>query len=167
MSALWMIALFAGTILLDQLTKVWVVAALKPVGSVWIWENVLRFTYVENTGAAFGILTEHRWVFLVFSVAAIGGIAAYLIARRPKGLGAAALVMIAGGGVGNMIDRLRLGYVVDFMDVTCIPGWKFVFNAADTFVCVGCGLLFLALILAERKERLEKREEPEGEKSDG
>jgi signal peptidase II len=60
MSALWMIALFAGTILLDQLTKVWVVAALKPVGSVWIWENVLRFTYVENTGAAFGILTEHR-----------------------------------------------------------------------------------------------------------
>ena len=153
MTILWTIAILIGTVVLDQLSKMWVVRAIAPVGSVWVWENVLRFTYVENSGAAFGMLAQHRWIFLVFSTAAIAGIAVYLFWKRPRGLWAVSLSLIAGGGVGNMIDRLAHGYVVDFIDVTCIPGWKFVFNAADTFVCVGCGLLLLAMILDEVRER--------------
>ena len=139
----------------DQLTKLAAVRLLKP-GSVTALPGVLDFTYVENRGAAFGILADHRWVFLVLSAAAIAAIFAYIIISKPRSrLLLISLGLIAGGGIGNMIDRVRLGYVVDFIDVTFVK--FYVFNIADSCVCVGCALLILWMILSERADRKEER----------
>ena len=133
-------------IVLDQITK-WLAATyLKKVPTVPIIEDVLHLTYVENRGAAFGILSEHRWVFITISSIAIIAIGAYVfLGFAQKKLYAISLTVILSGGIGNMIDRIFLGYVIDFIDFRLIN--FAVFNGADSFVCVGAGLLILALIL--------------------
>lgn len=147
----------AGAVALDQISKLLVLRYLAPVGSYPLWRGVLHLTYVENRGAAFGMLSEHRWVFLAASTAAILVIGVYLFRARPKSvLERLSLAMIAGGGIGNMIDRVARGYVVDFIDVTCIR--FYVFNIADSFVCVGCGLMILYLIRAEVRDRRAAKE---------
>jgi len=150
------ICVLLGSVLLDQLSKYLVLTYLAPVGSVPLWEGVLHFTYVENTGAAFGMLKDHRWVFLLISTVAIAAILIYMFKARPASvLERLSLAMIAGGGIGNMIDRVARGFVVDFIDVRLIN--FYVFNIADSFVCVGCGLLIFALIRAEIREAREKK----------
>lgn len=147
-----------GAVVLDQVSKALVLTYLVPVGSFALWPGVLHFTYVENTGAAFGMLKDHRWVFLVVSTAAILLIVGYIFWTKPKStLERIALASIAGGGIGNMIDRVGRGFVVDFIDVTCID--FYVFNIADSFVCVGCGLMILWLILDEANQRKAKKAE--------
>ena len=144
----------AGVILLDQITKILALQHLAPVGSLPLWENVLHLTYVENTGAAFGMLKDHRWVFLVISTVALGGMIVYMFLNKTKHpLETTAVAFIVGGGIGNMIDRLARGFVVDFVDVKCIPHWNYIFNVADIFVCVGCGLFILYVILFEAKSK--------------
>lgn len=145
-----------GVVALDQLSKLWVLEALVPIGSYRLWDGVLHFTYVENRGAAFGMLANHRWVFMIVSTAAIIAMFLYVAIAKPKSkLEILSLSFIIGGGIGNMIDRVARGFVVDFIDVTCIH--FYVFNIADSFVCVGCALLFLAVLLSERAEAKEKR----------
>ena len=142
----------AGVILLDQVTKILALQYLAPAGSYPLWENVLHLTYVENTGAAFGMLQDHRWVFLVISTVALSGMIVYMFLNKTKhALETTAVAVIVGGGIGNMIDRLARGFVVDFVDVKCIPYWKYIFNVADIFVCVGCGLFILYILLFEAK----------------
>jgi signal peptidase II len=142
----------AGVILLDQVTKILALQYLAPAGSYPLWENVLHLTYVENTGAAFGMLQDHRWVFLVISTVALSGMIVYMFLNKTKHpLETTAVAFIVGGGIGNMIDRLARGFVVDFVDVKCIPYWKYIFNVADIFVCVGCGLFILYILLFEAK----------------
>lgn len=116
--------------------------------------GVLDFTYVQNSGMSFGLLKDARWVFMVISTLAIVGFFVYLLLKKdaPK-LQQAALTLVIGGGLGNMFDRVLLGYVVDFVDVRCIPYWHWVFNFADACVCVGAALLALSLILEYRKEK--------------
>lgn len=155
-----------ASVVLDQISKYLVLRYLVPVGSYPLLEGILHFTYVENTGAAFGMLKDHRWVFLILSTAAIIAVIAYIIVIRPKGwMERIALASIAGGGIGNMIDRVMRGFVVDFIDVTCID--FYVFNVADSFVCVGCGLMILALLLEEFRQKKEKSAPDAEEKSDG
>lgn len=150
------ILIVTGTVVLDQLSKYLVLKYLVPIGSYPFWPGILHFTYVENTGAAFGMLQEHRWVFLIVSSLAIVGLMLYIGIARPKNrLEVIALSLIIGGGIGNMIDRIARGSVVDFIDVTCIR--FYVFNLADSFVCIGCGLVILYLILAEIRDRQEHR----------
>ncbi len=133
-------------ILLDQLTKILSVKFLEPLDTVPIIKDVLHLTYVENTGAAFGMLKDHRWVFISISTVTILLMMAYLyLGLAQNKLYAVSLAMIVSGGIGNMIDRLALGFVVDFIDFRLID--FAVFNGADSFVCVGAGLLMLALIL--------------------
>ena len=142
----------AGVILLDQITKILALQHLAPVGSLPLWKDVLHLTYVENTGAAFGMLKDHRWVFLVISTVALSGMIVYMFLNKTKHpLETTAVAFIVGGGIGNMIDRLARGFVVDFVDVKCIPYWKYIFNVADIFVCVGCGLFILYILLFEAK----------------
>lgn len=153
-----MIAVFiiaALCIGVDQLTKYLAVSALYPDGSVDVIEGVFRFTYVENRGAAFGSLTEHRWIFLVFSTVLILVLIGYTVWKRPKGwLQCISLGMLIGGGIGNMIDRIALGYVVDFLDFCAFPNlWKWVFNGADAFVCIGTALLMIWIIISDRKTK--------------
>lgn len=144
--------LTAGVILLDQITKILSLRYLAPLGTFPLWENVFHLTYVENTGAAFGMLKDQRWVFLVISTVALGGMVAYMCLTKAKHpLEITSVAFIVGGGIGNMIDRVARGFVVDFVDVRCIPFWKYVFNVADIFVCVGCGLFILYVLLFETK----------------
>ena len=106
--------------------------------------GVFHLTYVENKGAAFGMLADHRWVFIVISTVAIIALVAYLFIKKPHDkLLCISLALIAGGGIGNMIDRIFRGFVVDMIDVACIR--FYVFNVADSAVCIGCGLLTFAI----------------------
>lgn len=132
-------------IALDQLTKWLVVTFLKPIDTVPIIRGVLQLNYETNPGAAFGMLSDNRWVFMIVSTIAIIAMAFYLFSGLSEGkLAGVALAMLISGGIGNMIDRVALGYVVDFIDF-CLINFA-VFNGADSFVCVGAGLLVLALI---------------------
>ena len=100
-------------VFLDQITKCLVVIYMDLYESVDIIPGVLRFTYIRNEGAAFGSFSDSRWVFMVLSAVAIVGILVYFFVKKPQNkLFCSALTLIVGGGVGNMIDRIRLGYVV-------------------------------------------------------
>ena len=137
-----LIGIILGSVGLDQLTKLLAVQYLKPIGSYPLWQNVLHLTYVENRGAAFGMLSNQRWVFMIFSTVAIIGLVVYLFRFCKEGKWIkVALAMIIGGGIGNMIDRIALGYVVDFVDFTLIH--FAVFNVADSFVSVGAVMLVI------------------------
>lgn len=139
---------------LDQLSKYLVVANMGLHESVDIIPGVLRFTYIHNDGAAFGSMDEHRWIFMVLSSAAIIGILVFLFWKKPQDkLLLSSLILITGGGIGNMIDRIALGYVIDFIDFCAFPKiWMWIFNIADSCVCIGAGLLALWLILDTVKE---------------
>ena len=92
---------------------------------------------------------------MVLSVVAICVLIAYLAISKPKSIVMrTAVALIAGGGIGNMIDRSFRGFVVDFIDVKAV--WQYVFNVADAAVCVGCGLLILWMILSEIREKKSK-----------
>ena len=156
-------AVILGGIGLDQLSKFLAVKLLAPVESVPLWEGVLPLTYVENRGAAFGMLADHRWVFMSISSVAIIAIALYLYSgRNTSKLYTAALMMIVSGGIGNMIDRIALGYVIDFIDFALID--FAVFNIADSIVCIGAGLLILSLVLNIIKEAKAEKEKKASEK---
>jgi signal peptidase II len=111
--------------------------------------GVLNFRLVLNDGAALGMLDNARWVFLVLSTVAIIAILVYLFWKKPQNkLLLVALTLVTGGGIGNMIDRVWLGYVVDFIDFCAFPKlWMWVFNVADSCVTVGAGILALWMII--------------------
>ena len=141
-----LIAIIAGVIGLDQLTKWLAVVYLQGEPSFPLWRDVLHFTYTENTGMAFGMLKDHRWVFMVFSTVAIVALAIYLFRFRPESRWMQiSMAFIIGGGIGNMIDRIILGYVVDFIDFTLIN--FAIFNVADSFVCIGAGMMIAYLLI--------------------
>ena len=147
---IWFI-LMALIVFVDQLTKYLTVFYLKPVDTLPIIQDVLHLTYVENRGAAFGMLSENRWVFMTVSIVAILLLAVYLIWKKPKDKWVClSLSFIIGGGIGNMIDRVALGYVVDMIDFRLIH--FAVFNVADSFVCVGAGILMVWLIVTGFRE---------------
>ena len=153
-------------VLLDQITKLLIVNHFELGESLPLIKNVLHFTYILNEGAAFGMLADHRWVFLILSTVSVFGITAYLVLRSRKigTLWGIALGMIAGGGIGNMIDRVwngevfGSGAVIDFIDFCAFPElWSWIFNVADAAVCVGAALIFLAVILDEVKESRKRK----------
>ena len=160
-----LIAVITAVIGLDQLTKWLTVVNLAEYESFPVWQDVFHFTYVKNTGMAFGMLKDHRWVFMVFSTIAIVALIVYLFRFRPESRWMQiSMAMIIGGGIGNMIDRIFLGYVIDFIDVTLIN--FAVFNVADSFVCVGAGIMIVCLIIDLIKEiKLEKAQKAEEQKN--
>ena len=160
-----LIAIILGIVGIDQLTKWLTVINLEEYETIPLWENVFHFTFYKNDGAAFGMLDDHRWGFMTFSTVAIIGICVYLFAFRPKSRYLQiTLAMMVGGGIGNMIDRVLLGYVIDFIDFCAFPNlWKWVFNIADSCVCVGTFMLSLWLIIdtvkAYKLEKAQKERE--------
>ena len=150
----WIITALAA-IIIDQLTKYLAVTMLKPIGYVPLWQDVLHLTYVENTGAAFGMFKDHRWVFLIISTVAIIAMIVFMFIFRSKSaMFNISMGLIVGGGIGNMIDRIMNGFVVDFVDFTLID--FAVFNGADSCVCVGAALLFIYILFIEGKGKNEK-----------
>ncbi len=155
-------AIILGGVIIDQLTKFLVSKFMTLYQSIPLIKNFLHITYTTNDGAAFGMMdgAGQRWIFISISIIAILVFAAYLyLGHADNALYGVAMSMVISGGIGNMIDRLGLGFyvnadgmgeVIDFIDFCGI--WKAIFNGADSFVCVGAGLLILALILDIRKE---------------
>ena len=146
---MWVIpylAIIVGIIALDQISKVLVCAFLYGE-QLSLIPGIFRFSYVENTGMAFGMLANHRWIFMLLSVVGIAAVAYYLYRYQKTTIGRIALSMIIGGGIGNMIDRIFRGFVVDFIDFCAFPRlWAWVFNIADAAVCVGAALFLFDLV---------------------
>jgi signal peptidase II len=153
--------IIAGVIFLDQLSK-WLTVINLDFGETFpLIENVFHFTYVRNTGAAFSIFNQpdQRWIFMSISTVALVALSIYLWFNRKNGtLLCVALSFIIGGGIGNMIDRCLLKYVIDMLDFRLIN--FAVFNVADSFVCVGVGLFAFAVLREEfqamKKEKTAK-----------
>ena len=133
-------------IALDQITKILTVKNLRFGEVKGIIPNILSFTYVKNKGAAFGILQGARIFFIVLTIIVLIGAIYYIVKMRPTSrLEKWALALIAGGAVGNFIDRAYFGFVRDFIMVEFIDFP--VFNIADCFVCIGAGLYILYALL--------------------
>lgn len=150
-------AVIAATVVVcDQLTKLWVISSLELGESRAVIPGILNWTYIRNEGAALGMLSDHRWVFMVLSALLIVIIALFIILSKDiSRMLVIVLAAILGGGIGNMIDRFAYGYVVDFIDVKFIPFWKWIFNVADIFVTVGAILLAVVYIATELKHKKE------------
>lgn len=161
-----------AVMLIDQITKYFAYEYLREIGSVDVIRGVFRFTYVENRGAAFGSLSDSRWVFLISSSVLIVAVTVFVVLKRPKNkFFLTTLAFVVGGGVGNMIDRLSRGFVVDFLDFCAFPElWRWVFNAADVFVCIGAPLaviMYYRLYGAEEKKAVTSPEDSESSANDG
>ncbi len=142
-----LLALFsAGIVAVDQFTKFLVVANIPLYADVPFLPGFLQLTYVRNTGAAFSAFEGMRWLFvLVFVLFTAAILWEYF--KKPMGflkLERICIAAIYGGGLANMIDRIRLGYVVDMIETQFISFP--VFNVADCFITCGCILLLISLI---------------------
>ncbi len=156
------IAVIVFGIVVDQLTKFIVAANMAVHQSIPLIEDFLHITYTTNDGAAFGSMDSEggRVIFMAVSSVMIIAMLLYLfLGHAENRLYGIAASMIISGGIGNMIDRLGFGFyvnesgmgeVIDFIDFCGI--WNAIFNGADSFVCVGAGLLVLALVLDIIKE---------------
>ena len=160
-------AIIIGSVALDQLTKWLAVVYLQGEPSFPIWQDVLHFTFVKNKGAAFGMLSEHRWVFMILSTVTIVGLSIYLFrfSKKNNKIINICLAMIIGGGIGNMIDRILLGYVIDFIDFCAFDFWVWVFNVADACVCVGVFMLAVYLVMDTVRTEREKKQKLSAEGS--
>ena len=144
---LLLMSLFAAVIVaLDQFTKYLVVANIPLYGDVSFLPGFLRLTYVQNDGAAFSSFRGMQWLFAVIFIV-FTAVLLYEYFKKPMGftrLERWFIAAIYAGGVGNMIDRLRLGYVVDMIETQFM---EFpVFNVADSFITCGCILLIVHLV---------------------
>lgn len=139
-------------IAVDYITKRLAQVYLAGNASKALIKNVFALTYVENRGAAFGILQDSRSVFIVLTAIILAAVlyAALKYKKKPRVLNIG-LSFLVGGAVGNLIDRIFLGYVVDFFDF-CLIDFP-VFNVADVFVCIGAALAAWFFITYDEKKQ--------------
>lgn len=145
-------AIFAVlAVLLDQLSKFWIVANIPLYGQIPVIDGLLHLTYAQNTGAAFSSFEGAQWLFvLVFALLTAGILWEFPKKRMPfTALERWSIVAIYAGGIGNIIDRLRLGYVVDMIEVEFME--FAVFNVADCFITCGAILLLGHLALFNKE----------------
>lgn len=138
-----------AVVVFDRIIKMLVVSGMQPWETIPIIEDVFHFTYVQNTGAAFSMWKEQWIVLILLPLVVIAAGFVLMIIKRNKWdkMMLTAVAFICGGGLGNLIDRMVFGYVVDLFDFRVFP----VFNIADIFICVGCGLMILDVLFFERK----------------
>lgn len=138
-----------AVVVFDRIIKMLVVSGMQPWETIPIIEDVFHFTYVQNTGAAFSMWKEQWVVLILLPLVVIAAGFVLMIIKRNKWdkMMLTAVAFICGGGLGNLIDRMVFGYVVDLFDFRVFP----VFNIADIFICVGCGLMILDVLFFERK----------------
>lgn len=157
------LAIAGGGFLIDQTTKAWAVRRLRRGDDIPVISGFLNFSYAQNTGVAFSMLDDYgdsgRWGLSAVAFVA-AALVLYFFWRTPRSddrvLGSLALLLA--GIVGNVTDRMRLGFVVDFFDVQ-FGSWRYpTFNVADIAICIGAGLLMIDLFLAEKKQAKSKAE---------
>lgn len=150
------LAISGGVFMIDQTTKAWAARSLRFDGDRSVIPGFLNFAYAQNTGVAFSMLDDHgdsgRWGLSVVAIVA-ATLVMYFFWRTPRTddrvLGSLALLLA--GIIGNVVDRLRLGFVIDFIDVQ-FGNWHYpTFNVADAAICVGAGLLLIDMFLSKKK----------------
>jgi signal peptidase II len=140
-------------IVLDQLTKAWILDGLelRDVGRVLVFPPVFNVSYVENRAASFGLGGgAGRWGLSLFALIATGGLA-WWATKADRRLLITAIGLVIGGALGNVIDRVRFGYVVDFLDFSGTGVFPWVFNVADSAITIGVVLLILDSVLSDRR----------------
>ncbi len=149
------------TVVCDFVTKLIVMNTMYLGQSIPIIKNVLHITYITNKGAAFGSFADARWLFMTLSSLLIVFIIVLLLLWEDKSpLFYVSASMVLGGGIGNMIDRIFYGEVVDFIDFCAFPKlWQWIFNGADSFVCIGIALLLVYCVRAEIKNAKSKEKD--------
>lgn len=169
---LWKLAylvITGGVFLVDQTTKAWAVSRLRFGDDISVIPGFLNFAYAQNTGVAFSMLDDHgdvgRWGLSAVAIVA-GVLVLFYFWRTPRSddrvLGALALLLA--GIIGNVTDRIRLGFVVDFIDVQ-IGSWHYpTFNVADMAIVIGAGLLILDMVWVKKNQK-SKLENQNGEAS--
>lgn len=164
------LATTASIFLLDQVTKAWAVRKLRFGGDMVIIHDFFNLTYTENTGVAFSLFNNYgnsgRWALSAVAFLAVV-LVVYFFWRTPRSddriLGALALFLA--GILGNLVDRIRLGFVIDFIDFQ-FGTWHYpTFNIADIVICAGAGLFILDMLLNdERENKKYKKDERRNEK---
>lgn len=152
-------------IILDQATKAWVMSGLdlREVGQILVAPPLFNLTWVENRGVSFGLFGDGsaRWMLSAFSIA-VAGILGWWALKADRRLLITAIGLVMGGAIGNVIDRIRFGYVVDFLDVSgphfflgaTKINFPWIFNVADSAICIGVILLILDSVRAEREAKV-------------
>lgn len=139
----------------DQITKLYVDRTMHLYQSIPVVDNFFHITYVRNKGAAFSFLSHASWrvpFFIAISlIAAIVIVIAYSKLREDQKLAQLSLAMIFSGAVGNLIDRVRLGEVIDFLDAHWYQHHWPAFNVADSLICVGVFLLAIDMLREEKR----------------
>lgn len=141
-------------VMLDQIAKFMIRSNMDLHQNIPIIDGIFHITYIQNTGAAFSMFSGHTGMLAFVTVIITVGILVYLFKLRGKGHWALmlSLSLIVSGGVGNIIDRISLEYVVDFLDLRIWP----IFNLADIYVCCGCGFLMIYVFFIEPKLNAQK-----------
>ncbi|MBR4074594.1 MAG: signal peptidase II [Firmicutes bacterium] len=142
---------------LDWLTKYWIQNSMALNDTIPVIDGIFHITYIHNYGAAFSILEGKQSFLLIVTGIAMAAILGYMVVtqikKKAQPMELWSLALILAGGIGNFIDRVRLGYVVDFFDFRIWP----IFNVADIAVCCGCGLLIFYVLIWE--PRMAKKEQ--------
>ena len=138
-----------AVVVLDQLSKLYVVAHFDVGESVPVIQDIFHWTYILNPGAAFGMLEGSRWFFVLIAIGVMAGI--WYMRRDIAEYGpwcTYGVALFSGGALGNLIDRARQGLVIDFFDFRIWP----VFNVADVGICVGVGCIIWSILLKDLLE---------------
>lgn len=139
----------------DQLIKILVSNFLKPLGTVEIIPGLFSLTYVENKGAAFGMFANMRWIFIVFTVIVIAALIFIIFKKKINNkLFITSAVLLIGGGIGNLIDRIFFGYVIDYLSLSFFSP---VCNFADYCITAGTILLIIYIIFYSDFFKSEKK----------
>lgn len=154
----YFLAILVGGVGLDQITKFLVVRAFALGEQIPVIEGFFNLVFIYNRGAAFGLFAdlspEFAWIFFVITTSLVLGVVAYLWWRLPadQTLAGIGFSLIFAGAVGNLIDRIRLGHVIDFLDFHVGRYHWPAFNIADSLVCLGAGFLFWFIFREEKTQ---------------
>jgi signal peptidase II len=152
-------------VVLDQLTKAWMMGGLdlREMGQIEVLPPLFNLTWVENRGVSFGLFGDGsgRWALSAFSII-VAGILGWWAMKADRRLLITAIGLVMGGAIGNVIDRIRFGYVVDFLDFSgphfflgeMRINFPWIFNVADSAICVGVVLLILDSMRAEQEAKV-------------
>lgn len=142
------------TIFIDQISKYGALMYLKTKEPIIVIENFFKLNYLENYGAAWGILKNQRYFFIIITILVIILLAAYAkLNRNLSKLSKVSMSFIIGGAVGNLIDRIKMGYVIDFLDINFGNIYDFpVFNFADSFIVIGT-FIMIYLVFTDKYEK--------------
>lgn len=147
-------------VIIDQFIKSAVSVYLSKTASITVISGILNLTYTENTGAAFGIMKGQRWFLIgVTAIIILAGIFLILFKKIKSNFAIICITLIISGGIGNLIDRFFLRYVVDYIELKFIPGFA-IFNFSDILVVVGTIMLAIYIIFYEKIEKENKKIAP-------